>query len=115
MNSSIDSRVRSSSPSSQSWFDRLLVKLHLTSSHSRKHVRNVLQVEALLADISRRCRSIDLHCSIKVDWGNERVFFERTDTVNRKSLRHEISFDELLSDNFNAQTFVSFRLSENNR
>lgn len=110
MSSPIDSGFRHRPPSTQNWFDNLLIKLRIKPSHRQKHIRDVLRVEGLLADISRRCRNNGLRFSIKVDWVNKRISFERLDSDNRKFLCHEMSFDELLADDFNPQTFVAFTL-----
>jgi len=114
MNSSVNSGFRDSPASDSSWFDKLLVKLHITPSNNRKYINNVLRVEQLSADISKRCRNIGLNYSIAVDWANEIVSFERLDADNNTSPRHELTFNELLSDKFNPQMFVSFKLHENN-
>lgn len=114
MTGNINSGLRDSPSSDGNWFNKLLAKLHVAPSNNRKYIKNVLQVEQLLADISKRCRNIGLNYSIVVDWANELVSFERMDTDNNKSLRHEISFSELLRDEFNPQMFVSFELNENN-
>lgn len=113
MNSSNNSEYRPRSSSNYSWFDRLLVKLHIKSSDERRNVMQVLRIEWLVADISRRCRNIGLNCAISVDWAYERVYVEQIDAVNHTSQRHEITFNELLSDKFRPQAFVSLRLHDN--
>lgn len=110
MSSPVDSGFRHRPPSTHNWLDSLLMRLHITPSPRQKHIRDVLRVEELLADIARRCRNNGLRFSIKVDWGNKGVSFERLDTDNSKSLCHKMSFDELLSDDFDPQTFVAFTL-----
>jgi len=110
MNSPVDSGFRHRSPSTDTWFDSLLIRLHIKPSHRHKQIRDVLRIEELLADISKRCRNNGLSFSIKVDWGNKCVSFDRIDMDNCKSLCHETSFDELLADEFNPQTFVAFTL-----
>ena len=110
MSSSLDSGSRPRPSPTYNWFDRLLIGLHIKPSHRQKHIRDVLRIEELLADISRRCRNNGLRYSIEVDWKNKRVSFKRPDKVDPTSLSHEMSFDELLSDDFNPQMFVALTL-----
>ena len=110
MSSPVDFGFRHKPPSTHNWFDGLLIRLHIKPSHKQKYIRDILCVEGLLADISRRCRNNGLCFSIKVDWRNKRVSFERLHADKSKSLCHEMSFDELLGDDFNPQTFVAFTL-----
>ena len=110
MSSSLDSGSRQKPSSTHNWYDRLLMKLHIKPSLRQKHIRDVLHIEELLADVSRRCRNNGLRYSIKVDWVNKRVYFERLDKIDDNSPFHEMSFDELLSDDFNPQMFVALTL-----
>ena len=110
MSNFIDSGFRPKPQSTHSWFESLLIRLHFKPSPRQKYLKDVLRVEELLADIAKRCRNNGLCLSIKVDWKNKWISFERADTGNSKSLCHEMSFDELLIDDFNPMEFVAFTL-----
>lgn len=69
-----------------------------------------MYVKGLLEDIAKTCRNIGLRYSIKVDWENEYVSFWRLDKIAHKSLSYEISFNEILSNEFDPRTFVSSKL-----
>ena len=111
MDSSIDFGFRPRPLYTRNWFDRLLVKLNITPFHVQKYIRDEVYVKGLVEDIAKICRNIGLRYSIKVDWENEYVSFWRLDKVAHTSLCHEISFNELLSDDFDPRAFVSLKLS----
>ena len=99
----------------RSWFDRLLVKFHITPFHIRRYMKDIMYIELLLEDIARRCHNIGLHYSITVDWENECVSFKQLRRVANTSLCQEISFYELLGDDFDPHMFVSSRLLNKKR
>ncbi len=110
----LDFGFRPRPPWTRNWFDRLLVKFNITPFHIRKYIRNEFYIKGLVEDIAKRCNNIGLWYSIKVDWENEYISFWQRDKFANKSLYQDISFNELLSDDFNPQTFVALMLHENN-
>ncbi|MFC2018323.1 hypothetical protein ACFLTQ_03380, partial [Chloroflexota bacterium] len=97
-------------PWTRNWFDRFLVKLNITPFHVRKYIRDEMYVKRLLEDIAKICLNIGLRYSIKVDWENEYISFYRLDKIAHTSLCHEISFSELLGNDFDPRTFVLSKL-----
>lgn len=110
MGNSIDFGSPPRPPWTRNWFDRFLVKLNITPPHVRRYMRDEMYVKTLIEDIAKICRSIGLRYSIKVDWENEYVSFWRLDKVAHTSLSHELSFNELVADEFDPRMFVSKNL-----
>ena len=111
MNSTIDFGIPVRPHWTRNWYERLLLKFHITPFHIQQYMKDEIYVKWLLEDIARRCHNIGLSYSITMDWENECVYFKRLGRVAHTSLDQKVSLDELINDDFDPHSFVSTRLN----
>ena len=98
----------------RNWFDRLLVRLHITPPHMNAWLDKEARIISLAKEVDDRCFTLGLLYSIVIEWEKEQVVFKRLERPNeRLNIRPviEIPFDMLLGESFNPKSFTEIGLS----